>query len=142
MHWDSYEKKDKTKIEFIALDVINPLGDEDLGDIRIACKWKNDKGIFDFKAKKKLRATDVFTVSGYLMPTSFFSKRAKRKLTIVGVFLSNPFFDGELECTVRDAEQYAVLALLLSERWGIKLSRYADEPEGNIDGFDAADAEA
>lgn len=122
----SYTRKDKTVVKSIIADLVNPFEGEDF-EVELTPKWKNEKGIFDYKARKQLKIAPSFSVTGYLTVNSFYSKKRKCDCQTVGVYIENPFFSGEIEFRVRDEEQYSVLAYYCSETWGIKLSRYADE---------------
>ena len=116
----------KNKEEYIAADLVNPFAGEDF-EVELTPKWKSDKGIFDYKARRLLKDSGSFTVNGYLTPVTFYSKKAKRDMTVVSCFIENPFFAGALEFRAEKKEQYSVLAFYCSEAWGIKLSRYYDE---------------
>lgn len=123
MHERSYGK---TKEEYVAADLVNPFAGEDF-EVEFSPKWKSDKGIFDYKAKKLLKEKGAFEVKGYLTPVTFYSKKAKRNMTVASCFIDNPFFSGEIEMRASKTDQYSVLALFCSDAWGIKLSRYYDE---------------
>lgn len=131
----SYSLKDKTKREYISADIVNPFEGEDF-DVEIAPKWKSDKGIFDYKARRRLQAEASFEICGYLSPVTYFSKAQKKNKTVVGVFIENPFFGGNIEFRILNEEQYSVLAFYCSEAWGIKLSRYYDEETPTSDTSD------
>ncbi len=113
----------KDKTEYIAADLINPFAGETFS-VELTPKWKSDKGIFDYKAGKILKSDGAFEVQGYLTPVTFYSKKAKKNMTVVSCFIQNPFFSGDIEFRARSMEQYSVLALFCSDAWGIKLSRY------------------
>lgn len=117
--------RDGSTNEYIAADLVNPFEGEDFA-VEFSCKWKSDKGIFDYKARKLLQKDSSFTLTGYLTPVKFFSKRLQRDTFVVGCFFDNPFFAGELEFRIVSEEQYALLALYCSDAWGLKLSRYYD----------------
>lgn len=116
----------KTKEEYIAADLVNPFPGEDF-DVEFTCKWKSDKGIFDYKASKRIKESGAFTVKGYLTPVTFYSKKGKRNMTVASCFIENPFFSGDIEMRAAKTEQYSVLALFCSDVWGTKLSRYYEE---------------
>ena len=122
----TYTLKDKTTREYISADLFNPFEGEDF-EVELSPKWKSDKGIFDYKAKKLLQTRSSFEITGYLTPITFYSKRKKRETTVIGVFVKNPFFGGDIEFRISNDEQYSVLAFYCSEAWNIKLSRYYDE---------------
>ncbi|WP_251616335.1 hypothetical protein [Pumilibacter muris] len=116
----------KDKRAYIAADLINPFEGEDF-EVELSPKWKSDKGIFDYKARKLLNESGSFTVNGYLTPVTFYSKKNKKDMTVVSCFIDNPFFAGDIEFRADKKEQYSVLAFYCSEAWNIKLSRYYDE---------------
>lgn len=116
----------KNKEEYIAADLVNPFEGEDF-EVELTPKWKSDKGIFDYKSRKVLKEQGAFTVKGYLTPVTFYSKKAKKNMTVVSCFIENPFFSGDIELRAEKKDQYSVLALYCSDAWGIKLSRYYDE---------------
>ena len=81
----------KDKREYIAADLINPFEGENF-EVELSPKWKSDKGIFDYKAKKLLNESGSFTVNGYLTPVTFYSKKAKKKNTVVNFFIYKTIF--------------------------------------------------
>lgn len=132
--YDAYTDRDKVRQRYIKITLNNPFPGEDFEDVELACKWRQDKGVFDFKAKKALAQADELIMQGYFTVESFVSKRTKKRVQCVGIRAKNPFFSGEFDLKVRQPEDAAVLALLLSDAWGIHLSRYADdEPVENGD---------
>ena len=129
---EPYTDRDGVRRESPAIAIDNPF-DCEMDEFRLVPKWRTDKGIFDFKAKQALKTTDEVKVKGYFSVNSFTSKQTKKKVDCVGIYLENPFFSGEIELKNRNIEQNAVVAYLLSDIWGIKLSRYADEKDGAVD---------
>lgn len=122
----SYKRRDKTVIEYVAADLINPFEGEEF-EVELSPKWKSDKGIFDYKSRKILKEKSLFEIKGYLTPVTYYSKSRKREVTVIGCFMENPFFAGDMEFRIGDEEQYSVLAFFCSEAWGMKLSRYYGE---------------
>lgn len=128
----SYKLRDKTTREYIAADLVNPFEGEDF-EVELSPKWKSDKGIFDYKARRALETQSSFTIGGYLTPVTYYSKARKRDVTVIGCFMENPFFSGNIEFKISNDEQYSVLAFYCSEAWGIKLSRYYGEEKVAVD---------
>lgn len=116
----------KDKEEYIAADLVNPFEGEDF-EVVLCPKWKSDKGVFDYKARKRIKESGAFEVKGYLTPVTFYSKKGKKNMTVVSCFIQNPFFAGDIEFRAQKMEEYSVLALFCSDAWGIKLSRYYEE---------------
>lgn len=128
----SYKMRDKTTREYIAADLVNPFEGEDF-EVELSPKWKSDKGIFDYKARRVLATQSSITICGYLTPVTYYSKARKRDVTVIGCFMENPFFSGDMEFKISNDEQYSVLAFYCSEAWGIKLSRYYGEEKVAVD---------
>ena len=122
----------KDKTEYIAADLINPFAGETFS-VELTPKWKSDKGIFDYKARRLLQTQSSFEIGGYLTPVTYYSKARKQDVTVIGCFMENPFFAGEMEFRISDEEQYSVLSFYCSAAWGVKLSRYYGEEKVAVD---------
>ena len=123
-----YTNRDGYSVPVVQINVESPFDDE-VGVLSLSPQWQSDKGIFDYKAKIALKSAPSIPITGYFCVKTFTSKRTRTSVDCVGVFLNNPFFKGDIELRNRNKEQHAVISYLLSERWGIKLSRYADEKD-------------
>ena len=121
-----YTNRDGYTVPVVQIEIESPF-DEEVGTLSLSPQWQSDKGIFDYKAKISLKSVPAIPVTGYFCVKTFTSKRTRKSVDCVGIYLNNPFFKGDIELRNRNKEQHAVISYLLSEAWGIKLSRYADD---------------
>lgn len=125
---DTYTDKEKVKHSVVTVRMIDPFDDPDFVDVQIIPKWSNAGGLFKYRAKKKLREVSKLRFPVFVTPVTYFSKRAKKELTIAGLFIKNPFDEGYIEFTIPKnfdhksiSEDGAVFRLLCSERWQMTL---------------------
>lgn len=128
----TYTDRNNVKQSYPKLILDNPF-DCEMDEMEYACLFRSDKGIFDFKSKQVLKTTDSISVTGYFCVESFYSKQTKSNQNCVGVYLNNPFFSGTVRLKNRSIEQKAVVSYLLSNLWDVKLSRYEDEKDAQVD---------
>lgn len=128
--------RDKVKVNVVSSRLPDPFGDEDFIDVPIAPKWANSGGIFKYLMTKALKEMPRLEYPVIVTPITFYSKKAKKELTIAGMFIKNPFGDGYIEFQVhepqRDQEKAAVFAMLVSARWQMQLDVIpTDDDEDN-----------
>ncbi len=121
--------KDRDKIERPqpVCQLCDPFNDEDFTSVPIIPKWANASGLFKYRARKRLREVSEITFPVFVTPVTYYSKKAKKELTIAGLFVPNPFDEGYIEFTVptlyggKVSEDLAVFRMLASERWNMLL---------------------
>ena len=114
------------KTDVVVCKLPDPFGDPDFVDVTVCPKWANSGGIFKYRAKKALRSVSALYFPIVVTPVTFYSKKAKRELTIAGLFAKNPFADGFLEFHVhipfsKEQEEMSVFSMLTSEKWNQQL---------------------
>lgn len=116
-----FSTRDGEQKEYVACKLSNPFTDEDFGDVEIAPKWRDVKGVFDFKAKKILRTRESFEIEGEIKINSYVNKQKKRKVMYPALFFKNPFGEKTIEFSVRGDENAAVFSMLASETFKMQL---------------------
>lgn len=106
--------------------LLDPFNDEDFTSVVIIPKWANASGLFKYRAKKRLREVPEIAFPVFVTPVTYYSKKAKKELTVAGLFVPNPFDEGHIEFTVptyggKVSEDLAVFRMLASERWNMLL---------------------
>ena len=76
------------KTDVVVFKLPDPFGDPD---------FTNSGGIFKYRCKKALHNASELLFPVVVTPVTFYSKKAKRELTIVSLFAKNPFADGFIE---------------------------------------------
>lgn len=109
-----FSVKDGEVKEYVKCVLSNPFSDPDFGDVEIAPKWRDAKGVFDFKAKKILRTHDIFDIEGEIKINSYVNKQKKKKVTYPALLFVNPFGEHKIEFSVRGDENAAVFSDLAS----------------------------
>lgn len=74
------------KTDLVACKLPDPFGDPDFIDVTVCPKWANSGGIFKYRAKKALRSVSELRFPIVVTPVTFYSKKAKRELTIAGLY--------------------------------------------------------
>lgn len=130
---DNYKRKDTNeKVDFVSTILPNPFNDEDFCNVSIRPKWENSGGIFNYKAKKALRGCEYIPFPVVVKPVTFYSSRAKKTLTVAGIFIANPFGKGFVEFSVKNKGDAAVFAMLAAERWSMSLDVPATDDDENV----------
>lgn len=131
--WNNYTRKDTNeKVDFLSTILPDPFNDEDFRDVSIRPKWENSGGIFNYKAKKALRGCEYIPFPVVVKPVTFYSSRAKKTLTVAGIFIANPFGKGFVEFSVKNKGDAAVFAMLAAERWSMSLDVPATDDDENV----------
>lgn len=110
------------KTDVVVFKLPDPFGDPDFTDVTVCPKWANSGGIFKYRCKKALHNASELLFPVVVTPVTFYSKKAKRELTIVSLFAKNPFADGFIEFHVhtpfaKEQEETSVFSMLTSDRW-------------------------
>lgn len=133
---DSYKDRNTgVKVVTVESRLPDPFGDPDFIDVSIMPKWANSGGLFRYRSKKALREVSKIEYPVIVTPVTFYSKKAKKELTIAGLFIKNPFDEGYIEFHVHVRgganmqEDAAVFSSLVSARWNVLLDELpgADE---------------
>lgn len=115
-----YINDQKEKVEFVEAVLHNPFEGEDF-NASITPKWKDTKGVFDFKAKRVLKTSESFNISGRIATNTYFSKIKKREVSYPAIFVVDPFeSDHEIEFAVKGEGNAAVFSMLVSARWQVQ----------------------
>lgn len=142
----SYKDKDGNDVEFLAFELINPFGDDEIfQNIVLKAKWdKYDEksgrlvrpdrvfGYMSYYAKKSLRTALEVPVKVTIKPVSYISKRTKEKVTYPAMFAEPTFVElldeRAVEVVVKGANDANTFVLLASKALGIKFTAkdYAD----------------
>lgn len=126
VHMANYVNKAGQMVEYVGVTLKNPFTDEDFGDVEIAPKWRDAKGIFEYKAKKMLRTHDDFEIVGEIRINRYNSKLKKRQVSYPAIFMTDPFGgDRPIEFAVRGEENSAVFSMLASEAFSEALDSEA-----------------